>query len=85
MSKYFKIAVSRSETTEIYIKTNDEVTPRDAMRLPDIGKAALETTDDILDWCNTGWENDVEVIGCVEVDEKEATQFQVYDAEKGNA
>lgn len=84
MSKYFKIAVSRSEATDVYIKTNDAMTPRDAMRCPDIGKAAKETTDD-SDWDSFGWEHEIDVLSCVEVDEKEATQFPVYDAEKGEA
>jgi hypothetical protein len=82
MSKFFKLSVSRSETTDVYLKCNDLMTPRDAMRCPDIGEACHETTDD-TDWDNFGWEHDVEVHGCVEVSEEEANQFQVFDTEKG--
>jgi hypothetical protein len=75
--EYLLVEVSRSESTELYLKVPKGWRPsgRDSRLL---GKAASDTTRD-SDWDNYGWEQCVEVQGCQLVDAKEAEQYQTFD------
>ncbi len=75
--EFLRVEVTRAQSTELYLKVPKGWRPkgRDYKLL---GKAAKETTDR-SDWDDYGWENSVEIQGCAVVEEKEATQFRLYE------
>lgn len=79
--KYLKVEVTRTESTEVYIKVPEDFNPR---HLPNeiVRKATVKTTTDD-DWDKWGWEDSVEWQGIKEVPASEATQFKVYNLEEG--
>lgn len=76
--EYIRLAVSRSEWTEIYLKVPKGWRPsgRDYKL---IGQATKETVSD-HDWDNYGWENSVDVQEQEPVNEEEANLYKVFDA-----
>jgi hypothetical protein len=76
--EYIYVVVTRSESTDIYLKVPKGWRPSGRDRKI-IGRAAKETTSN-SDWDNYGWENDVEVQGHKPVDAKEAEQYRIFDA-----
>lgn len=74
---YYKIGVSRSTYTEVYIAVpkGEKITHADRKL---IKTATLETTDN-YDWDDYGWENTLEVEEISQVDENEATSYKYYE------
>lgn len=80
MSKFLKLEVSRSESTDLYLKVPDDFVPSWAtLGALDLQKAAHETTDS-YEWEAEGR---IEVQGFGEVSADEALQYQTFDVETG--
>lgn len=76
--EYICVEVSRSESTNIYLKVPKGWRPtgRDSKMM---GRAAKETILE-SEWDNFGWEYDLEVQGHKPATEKEAEMFRFFDA-----
>ena len=81
MSKYFKIEVTRTSSSEIYVRMPDGTAINSMMRYKFIAEAAQKTTKD-YEWDDHDWPATVEIQGVAEVTEQEATEFAVFDGEK---
>ena len=75
--EYLRVEVTRTETTELYLKVPKgwKPTGRESKML---GRAAKATADD-SDWENYRWEDTVEAQGHAVVDADEAELYKVYD------
>ena len=82
MSTYYKIEVTRTSSTDIYVKMPDGTAVNSMMRYPRIGQAAKETAPQDHEWDDHDWPATVEIQGVNEVPEQEATEFAVFDGEK---
>ena len=82
MRKYFKIDVTRTSSSEIYVRMPDGTTVKSLMFYSHIGQAAKETASEDYNWDDHDWPATVEIQGVKEVPEQEATEFTVFDGEK---
>lgn len=76
--KYIRVKVARSETTDLFIKVNEDFQVKDIFHhkyQSALGRIAEETTCD-ADWDKYGWEEDLQVLSCAESTPEEAEQFQ---------
>jgi hypothetical protein len=79
MSKFLRVTVTRSESTELYVQVPDDFRPEDMLRYKyreELGRIAIETTDR-SDWDNYAWPESIEVQGVVAVDAETANEFMV--------
>ena len=78
MSKFLKVEVTRTETTDLYIEVHDDFNGSE-LRFGKyrrcVAAVAKETTDD-YDWDSHEWEDTVEVQTVCEVDESEAVKYK---------
>jgi hypothetical protein len=75
--EFLRVEVTRTQSTELYLKVPNGWRPR-GRDYKILGKAAKETTDR-SDWDDYQWENTVEMQSCSVCQEKEATQFRLYE------
>lgn len=78
MSKFLRVEVTRTSSTELYIEVPDDFKEADLLRKyqSEVGKLAKETTTD-CDWDSSEWEDTVEVQSVSAVSEKEAKLYSV--------
>jgi len=77
--KYLEIAVTRTESSTIYLKVPRTFDTKDIKRRRTdiLANACKETLTD-FDWDKTGWEIDITCQSIKEVPEEIATQYEVY-------
>ena len=77
--KTFKVSVTKTLTTDIYIQVPDDFDVRDFMRAEyqgELGRIALETTED-YDWDEFEWEKSVEAVHVTPATVGEASDYKV--------
>lgn len=78
MSKFLRVEVTRTSSTELYIEVPDDFKESDLLGKyqSEVGKLSSETTND-YDWDTSEWEDTVEVQSIKVVTEEEARLYSV--------
>lgn len=79
--KYLEVEVSRQQGTTVYLKVPREFDNKRLWRESKLLEKACHDTVREYDW-DDPWESDVNCEGVREVDEKEASQFEIYEVKQ---